>query len=63
MPETLRPEPIDLTDAEVEAVSGGQNGTGGNGGAGGNAGNFSFSITGSGNGGAGGAGGNAEASD
>ncbi len=30
-------EPIDLTDAEVEAVSGGQNAVGGAGGAGGNA--------------------------
>ncbi len=28
-------KPIDLTDAEVEAVSGGQNANGGNGGAGG----------------------------
>jgi hypothetical protein len=56
-------ELIDLTDAEVEAVSGGQNATGGNGGAGGNGGSFSFSITGSGNGGAGGAGGNATATD
>ena len=56
-------ELIELTDAEVEAVSGGQTATGGNGGAGGNAGNFSFSITGSGNGGAGGAGGDAAAID
>ncbi len=55
-------ELIDLTDAEVEAVSGGQTAVGGNGGAGGAGGNFSFSITGSGNGGAGGAGGNATAS-
>ncbi len=51
MPEIMRPELIDLTDAEVEAVSGGQDATGGNGGAGGN---FSFSITNSGNGGNGG---------
>ena len=56
-------EMIELTDAEVEAVSGGQNATGGNGGAGGNGGSFSFSITGSGNGGAGGAGGDAVAAD
>ncbi len=35
MPEIMRPELIDLTDAEVEAVSGGQNATAGNGGAGG----------------------------
>ena len=56
-------ELIDLTDAEVEAVSGGQNATGGNGGAGGGGGSFSFSIATSGNGGAGGAGGVAEASD
>ncbi len=52
-------EPIDLTDAEVEAVSGGQNAVGG---AGGNAGSFNWTTTNSGNGGAGGAGGNATAS-
>ena len=56
-------ELIDLTDAEVEAVSGGQNATGGNGGAGGNGGNFTFSFSNAGNGGAGGNGGDAEASD
>ncbi len=54
---------IVLTDAEVEAVSGGQNATGGNGGAGGNGGNFTFSFSNAGNGGAGGDGGDAEASD
>ena len=37
MPEIMRPELIDLTDAEVEAVSGGQNATGGAGGDGGDA--------------------------
>ena len=63
MPEIMRPELIDLTDAEVEAVSGGQNATAGNGGAGGAGGNFSFPISNSGNGGAGGAGGDAEATD
>ncbi len=56
-------ELIDQTDAEVEAVSGGQNATGGNGGAGGNGGNFTFSFSNAGNGGAGGDGGDAEASD
>ena len=44
-------ELIELTDAEVEAVSGGQNAVGGNGGDGGAGGNFTFSITASGNGG------------
>ena len=72
MPEILRPELIDLTDAEVEAVSGGSahiapapvpNATGGNGGDGGNGGNFTFSLTGVGTGGTGGAGGNATATD
>ena len=72
MPEILRPEPIDLTDAEVEAVSGGSahiapapvpNATGGNGGAGGNGGNFSFTLNNAGNGGAGGNGGDATATD
>ena len=63
MPEILRPELIDLTDAEVEAVSGGQDARGGNGGAGGAGGNFNFSFTNAGNGGAGGDGGDAEASD
>ena len=63
MPEIMRPELIDLTDAEVEAVSGGQNAIAGNGGDGGNGGNFSFNVTGSGNGGDGGAGGNATATD
>ncbi len=37
MPEIMRPELIDLTDAEVEAVSGGQNARGGAGGNGGRA--------------------------
>ena len=40
----MRPELIDLTDAEVEVVSGGQDATGGNGGAGGTGGSFSFTI-------------------
>ncbi len=56
-------EPIELTDAEVEAVSGGQNATGGAGGNGGDAGNFNWTVTNSGNGGAGGNGGNATATD
>ena len=57
-------ELFELTDAEVEAVSGGQStATGGNGGNGGAGGNISFSITNSGNGGAGGAGGDADAED
>ncbi len=59
----MRPELIDLTDAEVEVVSGGQDATGGNGGAGGTGGSFSFTIGGAGNGGAGGAGGGATATD
>ncbi len=70
MSEILRPELIGLTDAEVEAVSGGflpipvsSDATGGAGGAGGNGGSFSFNLTNVGNGGAGGAGGNATASD
>ncbi len=63
MPEIMRPELIDLTDAEVEAVSGGQNAIGGAGGVGGNGGNFSFTLSNAGNGGAGGAGGDAEATD
>ena len=71
MPEIMRPELIDLTDAEVEAVSGGQVGIpttplvaiAGNGGDGGNGGNFSFSFSNAGNGGDGGDGGNATASD
>ena len=54
-------ELIELTDADVEAVSGGQTAIAGNGGNGGAGGNFTFSITGSGNGGAGGDGGDAEA--
>ncbi len=61
MPEILRPEPIELTDAEVEAVSGGQTARGGDGGDGGRAGNFSFSFNNAGNGGDGGAGGDATA--
>jgi hypothetical protein len=32
MPEIIRDATTELTDAEVEAVSGGQNATGGNGG-------------------------------
>ncbi len=56
-------ELIDLTDAEVEAVSGGQNAIGGNGGAGGNGGSFTFSFSNAGNGGAGGNGGDATAAD
>ena len=63
MPEIMRPEPIELTDAEVEAVSGGQDATGGAGGRGGNGGNFNFSFTNAGNGGDGGDGGNAVAED
>ena len=63
MPEIMRPELVDLTDAEVEAVSGGQEAIGGAGGRGGNGGNFNFSFTNAGNGGAGGDGGNAEATD
>ena len=71
MPEIMRPELIDLTDAEVEAVSGGQVGIpttplvaiAGNGGVGGNGSNFNFSFSNAGNGGDGGAGGNATASD
>ena len=71
MPEITRPELIDLTDAEVEAVSGGNIvipttplvAIAGNGGVGGNGSNFSFTIGGAGNGGAGGSGGNATASD
>ncbi len=62
MPEIIREQPTELTDAEVEAVSGGQatGGNGGAGGTGGNGGTFSFqnAFAGSGNGGAGGAGGN-----
>ncbi len=54
MPEILRPEPIELTDAEVEAVSGGQTARAGDGGDGGRAGNFNFSFTNAGDGGAGG---------
>ena len=56
-------ELIELTDADVEAVSGGQTAEGGNGGAGGNGGNFSFAFSNAGNGGAGGAGGDATAED
>ncbi len=63
MPEIMRPELIDLTDAEVEAVSGGQDAFGGAGGAGGNGGNFTFDLRNLGNGGAGGAGGDATATD
>ncbi len=60
MPEIMRPELVDLTDAEVEAVSGGQNAVGGDGG---DAGNFNWTVSNSGNGGAGGAGGDATAED
>ena len=63
MPEILRPELIDLTDAEVEAVSGGQTARAGNGGAGGAGGSLSFTLGGAGNGGAGRNGGNATAND
>ena len=63
MPEILRPELIDLTDAEVEAVSGGQDAFGGNGGAGGRGGDFSFTFNNAGNGGDGGDGGDAVAED
>jgi hypothetical protein len=71
MPEILRPELIDLTDAEVEAVSGGiivipttpLVAIAGDGGDGGNGSNFTFSLTGVGTGGTGGAGGNATAID
>ena len=63
MLEIIRDGLTELTDAEVEAVSGGQNAIGGAGGAGGNGGNFSFAITNSGNGGAGGDGGDATATD
>ncbi len=54
---------IELTDAEVEAVSGGQNATGGNGGAGGNGSPFTFTFNNAGNGGDGGDGGDATAED
>ena len=54
MPEITRPELIDLTDAEVEAVSGGQTAIGGAGGNGGNGSAFSFNLSNLGNGGAGG---------
>ena len=60
MPKT---ELIELTDAEVEAVSGGQTAEGGDGGRGGNGGNFTLTFSNAGNGGAGGDGGNAEATD
>ncbi len=62
MPEIIREELIELTDAEVEAVSGGQ-ATGGNGGAGGTGGaggaiSLPCAFANAGNGGGGGAGGN-----
>ena len=63
MPEIMRPELIDLTDAEVEAVSGGQNARGGAGGNGGRGGDFRFDLRDVGNGGAGGNGGRATATD
>ncbi len=56
-------ELIDLTDADVEAVSGGQTAIAGNGGNGGAGGNFSFSFNNAGNGGDGGDGGDATAED
>ncbi len=45
MPEIMRPELVNLTDAEVEAVSGGQDARGGNGGAGGAGGNATATNT------------------
>ncbi len=63
MPEIMRPELIDLTDAEVEAVSGGQEAVGGRGGNGGDGGDFEFDFRNVGNGGNGGRGGNARATD